>query len=130
MSDDYEVGYAKPPKVTRFKKGKSGNPKGRPKGSPNVGTAILKAFNEKVVINENGKRRTITKLDASAKQLANKAAQGDLRALGHLLAITELLDERSARAVGLPLEDVDEQVAELIVKRIRQTKEPTKRGSK
>ena len=33
MPDDYEVGYKKPPPRTRFRKGRSGNPKGRPKGS-------------------------------------------------------------------------------------------------
>lgn len=32
---DYEVGYGKPPAETRFKKGQSGNPNGRPKGSRN-----------------------------------------------------------------------------------------------
>lgn len=131
MSDDsYEVGYRKPPKATRFKKGKSGNPKGRPKGSPNVMTAIDRAIHEKVVINENGQRRTISKLDAAAKQLANKAAQGDQRAIGQLLAISALLDERGAAAVSPPLEEADEQVADLIVERIRKANVPDKRGGK
>ena len=131
MSDDsYEVGYGKPPKATRFKKGKSGNPKGRPKGSPNVMTAIDRAIHEKVVINENGQRRTISKLDAAAKQLANKAAQGDQRSIGQLLAIAALLDERGAAAASPPLEEADEQVADLIVERIRKAKMPDKRGGK
>lgn len=131
MSDDsYEVGYRKPPKATRFKKGVSGNPKGRPKGSPNVLTAILRAINEKVVINENGQRRTISKLDASAKQLANKLAQGDLTAMGKLLGIMPLLDERAAGVVTPPLEEADEQVANLIVERIRKIKDAKKGGGK
>jgi hypothetical protein len=33
---DYEVGYKKPPKDTRFKAGQSGNPRGRPKGKSSV----------------------------------------------------------------------------------------------
>ena len=131
MSDEsYEVGYGKPPKATRFKKGKSGNPKGRPKGSPNVLTAIDRAIHEKVAINENGKRREISKLDAAAKQLANKAAQGDQRSIGQLLAIAALLDERAAGVVTPPLEEADEQVADLIVARIRKAKVPDKRGGK
>ena len=64
-----EVGYSKPPRNTRIKKGQSGNPKGRTKDKPNLARALEKALGEKVVINENGQRKTITKLEASVKQL-------------------------------------------------------------
>ncbi|HTV56705.1 MAG TPA: DUF5681 domain-containing protein, partial [Terriglobia bacterium] len=75
------VGYGKPPENTRFKKGVSGNPKGRPKGSLNVANAFAKALREKVVIVEHGQRKSVTKFEAALKQLVNKAASGDLRAL-------------------------------------------------
>ena len=81
MADrDYEVGYGKPPKEHRFKKGQSGNPKGRPKGALNIATVIDRVLREQVVITENGERKTISKLEASVKQVVNKAASGDMRA--------------------------------------------------
>lgn len=83
------VGFRRPPEATRFKKGVSGNPRGRPKGSLNVATAFMKALREKVVINEHGQRKTVTKLEAALKQLVNKGASGDLRALAQLIALAK-----------------------------------------
>ncbi len=84
---DYKVGYGKPPEHTRFRPGQSGNPRGRPKGSANLTTLLEEALNEKVVVNENGRRRTITKASAIATQLVNKAASADLRAITLLIAL-------------------------------------------
>jgi hypothetical protein len=52
MSDkkrDYQVGYGKPPKDTRFKKGQSGNPRGRAPGAKNLKTLLIDTLNEPVV---------------------------------------------------------------------------------
>lgn len=51
MTDDYEVGFGKPPKHTQFEKGRSGNPKGRPKGSKNIPMLVREIFDEKVLVN-------------------------------------------------------------------------------
>lgn len=83
---NYRVGYAKPPRKTRFEKGKSGNPAGRVKGSKNVSKLLLEALGEPVVINENGERKRITKGEAMIKQLVNKGASGDARSIQLLLA--------------------------------------------
>lgn len=83
----YEVGYGKPPKHTRFQKGRSGNPRGRPRGSKGWITLVREAVSAKVEVRENGRPlRKITKLEAAVTQLVNRAAGGDLRALALLLS--------------------------------------------
>src|SRR5262245_3868094 len=84
-----DVGYGKPPKATRFRKGRSGNPRGRPRGSRNFASLMEEALAEPVMINENGRRRKATKLEVIVKQLVNKAAQGDHRSIQLLMAYAE-----------------------------------------
>ena len=79
--DDFEVGYGKPPKDNRFKKGQSGNKAGRPKGSRTFLTVLENALNERVTVTENGRQRKISKLDAMVTQLVNRAAGGDIKAI-------------------------------------------------
>ena len=82
---NYETGYGKPPRHTRFQKGRSGNPKGRPRGSKNSATLLMEALHEPVIISENGRRKKITKQQAIIKQVVNKAASGDHRSIQLLL---------------------------------------------
>jgi len=78
----YEVGFGKPPEHSRFRKGRSGNPAGRPKGALDLGTLLGKALAEKVAVKDaSGRRRKISKLEAALTQLVNKAAGADLRAI-------------------------------------------------
>ena len=120
LEDRGIIGFGRPPVSTRFKKGTSGNPKGRPKGSLNVSTAITKALRERVVINEHGQRKTVTKLQAALKQLANKAAAGDLRAVSQVLELAsevEVKQNSSAQSHGPGLSELDQEVMNGILKR-------------
>ena len=127
MNDNSEaiepVGYGKPPAKSRFQPGQSGNPKGRPKGSLNISTILMKILRERVVITENGSRKTITKLEAFIKQVVNKAASGDLRALSHLLPMIAVAVEQS-RAEGITsteiLNERDQEVLANLLKRHNQ----------
>src|SRR5260370_28213794 len=74
---DYEVGYKKPPTHSQFKKGQSGNPRGRPRRAKNLGTILGEALDERVPVTENGRHCKITKADVMLKQLVNPAAQGE-----------------------------------------------------
>jgi len=82
---DYEVGYRKPPRHTRFTKGQSGNPRGRSPGAKNLKTLLSDALNEFVIVTENGGRRKITKREAIITQLVNRSASADFRAIKILL---------------------------------------------
>jgi hypothetical protein len=118
------VGYCNPPEHTRFKKGQSGNPKGRPKGSLNMATVLERTLREKVVISENGKRKTVTKLESALKQLSDKAASGELRAVHLLTALVRSAEEREVQTpVPNPeLDEVDQKVVLGIMKRFEATK--------
>src|SRR5271154_5238871 len=71
------VGYKQPPLHSRFKEGKSGNPRGRRKGSFSLRERMRRAALAQVTVTENGKRKKISKLDAAIQQQVNKAASGD-----------------------------------------------------
>jgi hypothetical protein len=77
---------SKPPNAGRFKKGRSGNPKGRPKGSGNFKTDLLKVMGQTVFITENGQRRAVSGRKAVALRYLHQALQGDAKALANLTA--------------------------------------------
>lgn len=94
MSDDsYGVGYRRPPKATRFQKGRSGNPKGRPKKTKSFMSLLAEALDERVWINEGGRRKSISKRQALAKQFANKGAGGDIKAVKMLIELSSVLEQ-------------------------------------
>ena len=116
-----QVGYRNPPEATRFKKGQSGNPMGRRKGSLNVATVFAQTLREKVVVNENGQRKTVTKFEAAIKQFVNKAASGDLRALQLLVSLSREAEtrERESQPKSMTLHESDQKVIEGILKRFQ-----------
>lgn len=113
----YAVGYGKPPKHSRFRKGISGNRKGRPKARRNFATVLAKILEETIVINDNGVRKTVTKLDAALKQLVNKAASGDLIALRQLTALARSAEEHAIEPPTKQLSDVDLKIMKRVLQR-------------
>jgi hypothetical protein len=98
---EYNVGYGKPPKSGQFKRGKSGNPKGRPKGILKLATDLAAELNEQITVREDGKPRRVSKQRALIKSLMSKALQGDVRANATVLAlyarvITDLPDNEDS----------------------------------
>lgn len=89
MSRDYEIGRGKPPKTTRFKRGQSGNPGGRPKGSKNLPAVIRQELRRQRAITLDGQSRKVQQLEVIGIAIVAKAMTGSL---SHIQA---LLDMRS-----------------------------------
>jgi hypothetical protein len=86
---EYEVGYAKPPVETRFKKGKSGNPRGRKKGAKNKLPALHEERLKSIVIeeayrtinvNDGNRQVTMPMAKAIIRSLTVSAVKGQSRA--------------------------------------------------
>ncbi len=61
-------GYKNPPEEHQFKKGQSGNPKGRPKGSKNLANLYMDILEEEVVAKDGGKQKKMTKQEALVRR--------------------------------------------------------------
>lgn len=129
MSDskkEYEIGYGKPPSSSRFKKGQSGNPRGRTKGVKNIFTSLQKLANTKVTINENGNRKSITKQEAALLQLINKAASGDLKAIQQFVNLMMLMEGKvppSGAADVFPVSKEDQEIIRQIAQKMQKKTE-------
>ena len=88
MSEPFEtetIGHKRPPTKTQFKPGKSGNPRGRPKRSIDMSSALNKAFNDKVVVTGLGK--SLTGMEAFVQSILHRALQGESKAISELMRL-------------------------------------------
>lgn len=78
---DYGVGYGKPPKMSQFKPGVSGNPKGRPKNVPSdLATIILGVLEHPIRHRESGQEKTTPAWELNLMALVQRAVRGDVDA--------------------------------------------------
>lgn len=82
---DASVGYGRPPKEHRFRKGQSGNPKGRPKKAKSLQSLMDRELDQIVTVKEGGHELRLTKREAIVKRHVNSALTGNTRAIEHLL---------------------------------------------
>jgi Family of unknown function (DUF5681) len=117
---EYAANYRKPPLHTRFKKGQSGNPRGRSK--KDLPGLLVAALNEPVFVTTNGRRRKITKREAIVTQMVNESASANLRATKMLIDMMKDIEKKtSAEPPPEPhrFAPADEEVIKGVVGRIR-----------
>jgi len=105
--DDEPLGYGRPPRHARFKKGQSGNPRGRPKkkrdpepdtAALNEQHAILRAeINRKVKVTEGGEVKEVSIQEAITKSQAAQAVKGSPFAQREILNRIDRLAKLEAR---------------------------------
>jgi hypothetical protein len=87
------AGYGNPPSHSRFQKGRSGNPKGRPKNSRSLKTHLLRILNEVVEVAEQGRKKKMTKREVIARQVVQQAMKGNLKSLAVITAFDPVEDD-------------------------------------
>lgn len=127
MSDNEKVGYGHPPKKWQFQKGKSGNPKGRPKEAKSLGSVVKKQLGDKVQLLQNGKPKKVSKMEALVMRLVKDALEGKPRAQTEILKLAQfyLPEEVQSDGAGKAVAAEDQALVDAFVKRMmkRQAKE-------
>lgn len=95
MAEDYGIGYGKPPAASRWQKGQSGNPKGRPKSRADHLRDAAAILSEPVTARTpDGRSVSLAGLEAAYLALCRKGLKGDVPAL--LRAINIMLEVQPA----------------------------------
>jgi len=84
-----KVGYKHPPVTSQFRKGQSGNPRGRRKGQRNLAPVLREVLRQTVKVKRGGKTERMSKGEALIQMLLSKAHSGDARAIEAVLVLTE-----------------------------------------
>lgn len=112
-----EVGYCKPPKHAQFKPGRSGNPKGRPKGAKNETTILREILNKRIAIREGGRTRKVSVLEAMLMKYVEDALKGNPKTAAFVLNRYRLAEGGSPETSEMDQDD--KQVMESFVSRLK-----------
>jgi hypothetical protein len=109
--EPYVVTRGKPPRETQFKKGMSGNPAGRPKGSKEMGTLLEQELNRTIEVTQHGRTIKLTRRQVIVRRIIEKAMQGDPKAIATCLAI-ESTKAAKGKNTGATAAEFDAQLSE------------------
>jgi hypothetical protein len=104
-ANDGSVGYARPPKHTQFKPGRSGNPRGRPKKRASLQDIVTDVLFEKIEVRIGERAHRIPSVSALMRTTMNRAIKGDYKFVMAVLAFI--------RMSGLSDSNIDALVADI-----------------
>lgn len=113
-SSGYEVGRGKPPVHSRFRKGVSGNPRGRPPGAKGLKKLVRENLLARVPVRTEAGTRKVTRIEAIILKQLEQAVKGNQRAAIQLMslyaaAVPDLPDAQE-NARSEPLTRTDEAI--------------------
>jgi hypothetical protein len=115
--DGNASGYRKPPQHTQWRRGQSGNPKGRKKGSRNFKTEVKELFNSRVRVVRDGKPAKMSAQRAALERLRDIALSGDIRALTQFFRLAK--EQSNAEPSNVERSSAnDQQILEIYKNRI------------
>ena len=104
-ADENDVGYGRPPRDHQFKPGKSGNPKGRPKGTKSEETILRELLQQKISLNERGKARRITIHEGIFRRIIEDCLKGNTKSAAFILNRHHALTSGEPMETGLSEDD-------------------------
>ena len=114
----FTVGKGRPPLHTRFQKGRSGNPGGRPRGAKSFTTLLFERLDRRVERRaEDGARRKVSKRELAADRLVDNFAEGEPYATKLMIGLI-LERERQAPEQRPPFEAADRDVIKELLDRL------------
>jgi hypothetical protein len=125
--EEYEIGKGCPPAATRFQKGRSGNPSGRPKGAMSLVSDLEAELRSEVTVTENGRVLKLTRQRLFVKSVVSRAVKGDRHA-------TQQMIDLIARTMGIttaaepeeqPLSADDQEVLDAFKAELAQKLKPS-----
>ena len=105
------------PDASKFQKGTSGNPKGRPKGAKGLKTLVAQELKASITVQQNGKKKRIRQSEALVKRMVNDALQGRDRPRDTVLRYADAIDQEHQQRTAAELSADDQAILDRYVER-------------
>ena len=110
----YSVGYGRPPVHSRFPKGKSGNPGGRPRGRTpaRLSKLVMDELFHPVTVREGDKVFPLPAITAVVRQTVRQALKGSSPAQRKVIEVAQKIAQETAIATDNKAEEMPQNITD------------------